>query len=75
MGVPQEEVAGGGEGNDETGAQVLSRCAAEKLDARLGGGPGELNEELAPTAKQSGTSPSSWRTGCRVESSPHEGRG
>jgi hypothetical protein len=52
MGVPLEEVAGGGEGNDETGAQVFSRCAAEKLDARLGGGPGELNEEVAPTAKQ-----------------------
>ena len=51
MGVPLEEVAGGGDGNDETGAHVFSRCAADGLDGRLGGGPGELNEEVAPTAK------------------------
>jgi hypothetical protein len=52
MGVPLQEVSRRGKRDDEAGAEVLSGRAADELDGGLGPRPGELGQEVTPTAKQ-----------------------
>ena len=52
MRVPLQEISGGGDGDDDTGAHVTSRRAAHGFDDRLCASPGEFGQEVAPPAKQ-----------------------
>ena len=46
MRMPLQEVARCGEGDDETGAHVVSNRAADEFGGRLCAGPGEFDQQL-----------------------------
>jgi hypothetical protein len=50
--MPLQEISSGGDGDDETGADVSSRRAADEFHARLCASPGQLGQQIAPAAKQ-----------------------
>jgi hypothetical protein len=52
MGVPLEEVPGGGDGDDEAGTGIGRNGTANELDRGLGAGTGQLGQEIAATAKE-----------------------
>ncbi len=50
--VPLDQVAGGGDRDDDARAGVLTEAPADELGHGLGGGPPQFGEQLAPSAEQ-----------------------
>jgi len=55
--MPLDQISGGGDRDDDAGARVSTDSPADELACRLGGGPGELREQLTPSAKQGSEQP------------------
>jgi hypothetical protein len=52
VGMPLDEIAGGGDGDDDAGAGLVAEAPADEFGDRLGGGAAELGEQLAPSAQE-----------------------
>jgi hypothetical protein len=52
VGMPLDEIAGGGDGDHDAGAGLVSETPADELGHGLGGGAAELGEQLAPSAQE-----------------------
>jgi hypothetical protein len=52
VGMPLDEIAGGGDRDDDAGAGVVAEAPADELGHGLGGGAAEFGEQLPPPAQE-----------------------
>jgi hypothetical protein len=50
--VPLDEIAGGGDGDDDAGAGLVAEAPADELGCGPRGGAPQLGEQLAPPAQE-----------------------
>jgi hypothetical protein len=75
MWMPLQEISGGGDGDDKARAQVTPGRTADEFGDGIGCGTGELDQEVAPTAKQRPQQARDLSRGAHAAGQEHRGSG